>query len=136
MAGYYSNYYNEFLMIEMKDSGLLNTTRNIFYVYVVLYLVLVAAGFWVQYWTLQKERAKELALATKVAQKQQQRKRLMMDQVSAANEAAEALISSSTSGGGAIEVDDDGEGELEVQFVVGRKGGEESGSREASVRDG
>ena len=77
MAGYYSNYYNEFLMVQMKDLGLLDTMHNVFYAYIVLFLVLVALGFWVQHWTLQRERAQERVMATKVAQKQQQRKRLL-----------------------------------------------------------
>ena len=44
MCGYYSNYYNEFMMVKLKEKDLLETIRHTHWAYIALFVTLFALG--------------------------------------------------------------------------------------------
>ena len=59
MAGYYSNYYNEFIMAELKDRDLLVTLRSVYWSYFFLFFVLLGSGLLAQFYILKKDMEEE-----------------------------------------------------------------------------
>ena len=77
IIGYYSNYYNAFIMADLKEKNLLVTMNNWYWAYAGLFYVLFVTGIVTQFicweWD-KKEEVKEKALRDKFEARRRKRR--------------------------------------------------------------